>query len=203
MDADKLGYLDAARFKHGAFVRGGRYSRRPDRVRQEFGTRWLSTDYRLGDVIIFNTRGLHATLDNRSKGFRISIDIDIQPMRDATDPRFEGPRPIVHGARDVNIFDHAKQVTDEVRRYSRSATWSARGAGHATGIGEIGLPVLLSVFPSLLRDARTAARRCSRQPLQRIGGRHQSPRQRQRQRGQRHPAGDQPGLHPSTSKSSG
>jgi ectoine hydroxylase-related dioxygenase (phytanoyl-CoA dioxygenase family) len=117
MDADTLGYFDGARFKHGAWVHSGRYSRRPDRVQAEFGTRWLSTDYRLGDVIIFSTHGLHATLDNRSKGFRISIDVRFQPARDLTDPRFEGPHPIAHGARETNIFDHAKQVTDGVRRY--------------------------------------------------------------------------------------
>ena len=117
MDVHKLGYFDAARFKHGAFVHGGRYSRRPDRVREEFGTRWLSTDYRLGDVIIFSTRGLHATLDNRSKGFRMSIDVRFQPARDVTDPRYAGAYPIADGARGVNIFDHAKPVTDAVRRY--------------------------------------------------------------------------------------
>jgi hypothetical protein len=117
MDTDKLGYFDAARFKHGTLVHGGRYSRRPDRVREEFGTRWLSTDYRLGDVIIFNTRGLHATLDNRSKGFRMSIDVRFQPAHDVTDPRFEGSHPIPHGAPEMNIFDHAKKVTSGVRRY--------------------------------------------------------------------------------------
>ena len=117
MDADKLGYFDAARFKHGTLVHGGRYSRRPDRVREQFGTRWLSTDYRLGDVIIFSTRNLHATLDNRSKGFRMSIDVRFQPARDVTDPRFEGPHPITDGAHDANIFDHAIRVRDAVRRY--------------------------------------------------------------------------------------
>jgi Phytanoyl-CoA dioxygenase (PhyH) len=117
MDVGKLGYFDAARFKHGTLVHGGRYSRRPDRVREEFGTRWLSTDYRLGDVIIFSTRGVHATLDNRSKGFRISIDVRFQPARDMTDPRFEGRHPIAQGAHDANIFDHAIRVRDGLRGY--------------------------------------------------------------------------------------
>jgi hypothetical protein len=155
MDADRLGYFDAARFKHGAFVHGGCYSRRPDRVCKEFGTRWLSTDYRLGDVIIFSTRALHATLDNRSKGFRISIDARFQPAGDATDPRFVGPHPIAHSARDTNIFGHAKQVTgrqadgltalrdkwylqgqDAVLRYR--GRWRPRGAdGRAADIDEI------------------------------------------------------------------
>ena len=116
MDVDRLGYFDAARFRHGAFVHGGRYSRRPDRVREEFGTRWLSTDYRLGDVIIFSTRGLHATLDNRSKGFRVSMDVRFQPACDVTDPRYEGAHPIVDGGRDTNIFDQAKAVRDGLRR---------------------------------------------------------------------------------------
>jgi hypothetical protein len=111
MDADKLGYFDAARFKHGAFVHGGCYSRRPNRVCEEFGTRWLSTDYRLGDVIIFSTRALHATLDNRSEGIRTSIDARFQPARDVTDPRFVGSHPIAHSARDTNIFQHANQLT--------------------------------------------------------------------------------------------
>ena len=137
MDVGKLGYFDAARFKHGTLVHGGRYSRRPDRVREEFGTRWLSTAYRLGDVIIFSTRGLHATLDNRSKGFRISIDVRFQPASDMTDPRFEGSHPIADGACDTNIFDHAIQVRDGVRR-SLVGGVLCTAAGRAASIGKIG-----------------------------------------------------------------
>ncbi|WP_099041798.1 phytanoyl-CoA dioxygenase family protein [Mycobacterium neglectum] len=126
MDADKLGYFDAARFKHGSLVHGGRYSRRPDRVREEFGTRWLSTDYRLGDVIIFSTRALHATLDNRSKGFRLSVDARFQPAGDVTDPRFEGPNPIAHTGADTNIFGHARQLADGVQRFLDKRRGAAR-----------------------------------------------------------------------------
>ena len=86
-------------------------------MREEFGTRWLSTDYRLGDVMIFNTRNVHATLDNRSEGFRLTIDVRFQPANDPVDPRFEGPNPVAHGARGTNIFKHSKQVTDGVRRH--------------------------------------------------------------------------------------
>lgn len=132
-DADKLGYFDAARFKHGTWVHGGRYSRRPDRVREEFGTRWLSTDYQIGDVIIFSTRGLHATLDNHSGGFRMSIDVRFQPAGDETDPRFVGPNPVGHSEGGTNIFGHARQVVDGVRRHlgrprSRAGLTSARPA---------------------------------------------------------------------------
>lgn len=117
MDADKLGYFDAARLKHGTLVHGGRYSRRADRVRDEFGTRWLSTDYRLGDVIIFDPRNVHTTLDNQSEGYRISIDLRFQPVNDPIDPRFAGPNPVAHSGRGVTIFDHAKRLYLGVRRH--------------------------------------------------------------------------------------
>jgi len=117
MDADKLGYFDGARLKHGTLVHGGRYSRRPDRVRDEFGTRWLSTDFRLGDVIIFDPRNVHTTLDNRSEGYRISIDLRFQPVNDPIDPRFAGPNPVAHSGRGVTIFDQAKRLYLGVRRH--------------------------------------------------------------------------------------
>lgn len=116
LDSDKLGYFDGAHFKHGTLVHGGRYSRRPDRVSAQFGSRWLSADYRLGDVVIFSTRGLHATLDNRSKGFRLSIDVRYQPVAEKADPRFNGPKPAAHSAVGANVFSHAQQVTAKVRQ---------------------------------------------------------------------------------------
>ncbi len=135
MDADKLGYFDAPRIKHGTLVHGGRYSRRPDRVRAEFGTRWLSTDYRLGDVMIFDTRNVHTTLDNRSEGFRLSIDVRFQPAGDRVDPRFEGPYPIAHTARGTTIFDHAHQVADGVRRYALTVgKWARRQRSHGGAV---------------------------------------------------------------------
>ena len=117
MDVGKLGYLDAARFKHGTLVHGGRYSRRPDRVSKEFGARWLSTDYRLGDVMIFDTRNLHATLDNQTAGFRVSIDVRFQPAQDAVDPRFAGPDPVAHAAARASIFEHAKWAATGMQRH--------------------------------------------------------------------------------------
>jgi hypothetical protein len=116
MDADKLGYFDAARVRHGTLVHGGRFSHRPDRVQADFGTRWLSTDYRLGDVMIFDPRNVHATLDNRSKGFRISIDARFQPADDPADPRFVGPNPVAPGASGATIFQHARRAVDAVQR---------------------------------------------------------------------------------------
>ena len=38
LDADRLGFFGGLRMKHGQLVVGGRYSLRPDKVREEFGT---------------------------------------------------------------------------------------------------------------------------------------------------------------------
>ena len=110
MDVGKLGYFDAARFKHGALVHGGRYSRRPDRVREEFGTRWLSTDYRLGDVIIFTRAACtrRSTTAVRVSAYRSTCASSrVRYHRSA----LRGPASDRDGARDTNIFDHAIQVT--------------------------------------------------------------------------------------------
>ena len=132
MDADKLGYFDGTRLRHGTLVHGGRYSRRPDRVREEFGTRWLSTDYRLGDVIVFDPRNVHATLDNQSEGYRMSIDLRFQPVNDPVDPRFAGPNPVAHSGRGATIFDHARQVYRGMRRQLHRHETVAKQTAEAT-----------------------------------------------------------------------
>lgn len=115
-DADRLGMFDAVRLRHGALVHGARYSRRPDRVQKEFGTRWLTTDFCMGDVVIFSPRGLHATLDNRSHGFRASLDCRFQPVSEPVDPRFAGEFPRGHTQRDRNIFDALAGVRAALQR---------------------------------------------------------------------------------------
>ncbi|HEX7080144.1 MAG TPA: phytanoyl-CoA dioxygenase family protein [Gammaproteobacteria bacterium] len=121
MDADRLGIFDAVRVKHGMLLRGGTYSKRPDRTREEFGTRWLSADFAMGDVVIFSTRCLHATLDNRTGGFRASIDVRFQPAREAADPRFDGPHPIAHTERDWSIFDLYTRLKRTLSRFRAEA----------------------------------------------------------------------------------
>jgi hypothetical protein len=116
LDADRLGVLDGLRLKHRRLVHGGRYSRRPDRVRSEFGTRWLTADFRPGDVVLFGPRCLHATLDNQTADFRVSIDARFQPAADAIDPRFDGQTPIGHSERDKSLFFYLKQLKDLFRR---------------------------------------------------------------------------------------
>jgi ectoine hydroxylase-related dioxygenase (phytanoyl-CoA dioxygenase family) len=115
LDADRLGVLDGLRFKHRRLVHGGRYSRRPDRVRSEFGTRWLTADFKPGDVLLFGPRCLHATLDNRTADFRLSVDTRFQPAADAIDPRFDGQAPVGHSKRDKSLFFYLERLKELFR----------------------------------------------------------------------------------------
>ena len=59
-------------------------------------TRILTTDFGLGDVIIFNMLMAHGSLDNRSAigRARLSCDLRYQPEAEPRDERFFGPDPV-------------------------------------------------------------------------------------------------------------
>ncbi len=63
------------------------------------GGRWLTTDFRAGDVMVFTMRLLHASLDNRTDRIRLSTDSRYQPDSEPADPRWVGVNPIGHGAK--------------------------------------------------------------------------------------------------------
>jgi len=96
MDIDKVGNWRRVRFRHGRFFRGGDYSRNPRRVRKEFSLRWLTSEFDAGDVLIFTPYTMHASLDNCSKRFRISVDARYQRAADPIDERWIGDQPRGH-----------------------------------------------------------------------------------------------------------
>ena len=96
MDIDRDGNWRRVRFRHGKFFRGGDYSRDPRRVQKEFGLRWLTSEFEPGDVVVFTPYVMHASLDNRSKRFRISVDARYQRASDPIDDRWIGDQPIGH-----------------------------------------------------------------------------------------------------------
>jgi 1-deoxypentalenic acid 11beta-hydroxylase len=51
---------------------------------ETIGEPWVTTDYRPGDVVIFNSSTIHRSLTNRSRMVRLSVDARAQP---ATTPR--------------------------------------------------------------------------------------------------------------------
>ena len=71
----------------------------PRGFQAERGLRWLTTDYRAGDLLTFPMYTAHGGLDNGSDRFRLSSDSRYQPASEPADPRWVGPNPSAHGAR--------------------------------------------------------------------------------------------------------
>lgn len=68
-------------------------------LREQLGLRWLTTDYRAGDVLIFTMFTAHMGLDNNSENrVRLSSDSRYQPASEPADHRWVGPNPTAHGA---------------------------------------------------------------------------------------------------------
>ena len=91
---------EAARIKSGEipWKWGGILSNNPKSLRGHLGGRWLTTEYRMGDVLIFGMRTVHASLDNQTHFFRFSTDTRYQPASEPIDERWVGENPIGHGA---------------------------------------------------------------------------------------------------------
>ncbi|MEQ7006688.1 phytanoyl-CoA dioxygenase family protein [Actinopolymorpha sp. B17G11] len=75
----------------------GTLSRDPVRLREEFGGRWLTTEFRAGDLLTFSIYLVHASLDNRSDRIRLSSDSRYQLASEPVDDRWIGEAPVAHG----------------------------------------------------------------------------------------------------------
>lgn len=76
---------------------GGSFSKDAIGVRQALGGRWLSAEYKAGDLLIFSMFTLHASLDNCTNRVRLSTDSRYQLASEAVDERWIGENPIAHG----------------------------------------------------------------------------------------------------------
>ena len=76
---------------------GGILSNNPQSLRDHLGGRWLSAEYRMGDILFFGMRTVHASLDNQTHFFRFSTDTRYQPASEPIDERWIGENPIGHG----------------------------------------------------------------------------------------------------------
>ena len=68
----------------------------PIRFVSDRQSRFLSTHFHIGDVIVFSMNTMHGSLDNNSPvgRVRLSCDVRYQPAADDTDPRYFGENPI-------------------------------------------------------------------------------------------------------------
>jgi hypothetical protein len=76
----------------------GRLTSNPVTLRQKLGGRWLTTDFKAGDVLSFSMGTVHASLDNHSKRIRLSSDSRYQLASEPADERWVGSAPVGHGA---------------------------------------------------------------------------------------------------------
>ena len=81
----------------------------------ERGARFLTTDFRLGDLMIFSGFLMHGSLDNQSpRGrVRLSVDVRYQPSSDpADDPRYFGPNPSGSNGGGYGDMKAARPITE-------------------------------------------------------------------------------------------
>ena len=78
----------------------GMLTKNPVRLRRTLGLRWLTGEYRAGDVLVFTIRTIHTSLDNHGPRIRLSTDSRYQPAHEPADDRWisiEGRPPKLHG----------------------------------------------------------------------------------------------------------
>jgi len=100
VDAYCTNYPDAAEIESGKKLWqnwDGRLSSDPVALREKLGGRWLTTEFRAGDVLTFTMGTIHASLDNHSNRFRISSDSRYQLASEPIDERWIGDKPVGHG----------------------------------------------------------------------------------------------------------
>lgn len=81
----------------GNITNGGWLSKNPVKLRKNLGGRYLSADYRAGDLLVFSVFTVHTSLDNHSDQIRLSSDTRYQLASEPVDERWIGEEPIAHG----------------------------------------------------------------------------------------------------------
>ncbi len=74
----------------------GALSNNPASLQARFGGRWLTTEFRMGDMLTFRMDTIHASTDNQTQRVRLSTDTRYQRMDEPVDDRWVGEEPIGH-----------------------------------------------------------------------------------------------------------
>lgn len=76
----------------------GWFSSDPVETVDQFGGQWQTTEFKMGDVLIFGMFTMHGSLTNVSNRYRITADTRYQRADDPVDERWVGENPIGHYA---------------------------------------------------------------------------------------------------------
>ena len=63
-----------------------------------YGGRWLTTEFEMGDALIFGMFTMHGSLSNVTDRYRLSCDTRYQRADEPADERWMGENPIAHYA---------------------------------------------------------------------------------------------------------
>jgi hypothetical protein len=88
---------DADERATGAKWWNGVLSNNPVLLRKRLGLRWLTAEYRAGDLLTFGMFMAHASLDNHGDRLRLSADSRYQLASEPIDERWFGEHPVAHG----------------------------------------------------------------------------------------------------------
>lgn len=76
----------------------GAFSNDPIDMVDRYGGQWQTTEFQMGDVLIFTMFTMHASLSNVTNRYRISSDTRYQRADEPVDERWVGEDPIAHYA---------------------------------------------------------------------------------------------------------
>lgn len=76
----------------------GHFTDDPVELVDRHGGQWQTTEFKMGDVLIFGMYTMHASVANSSNCFRISADTRYQLASEPVDERWIGENPIAHYA---------------------------------------------------------------------------------------------------------
>lgn len=83
----------------GGWSHPGWLTNNPVVLRERLGGRWLTAEYRPGDLLTFNMTLVHASVDNQTHRIRLSSDTRYQRASQPADARWIGANPAGHGPR--------------------------------------------------------------------------------------------------------
>jgi len=76
----------------------GAFSNDPLEMVEKFGGQWQTTEFQMGDAVIFGMFTMHGSLTNTSNRYRISCDTRYQRADEPVDERWIGENPPAHYA---------------------------------------------------------------------------------------------------------
>ena len=89
----------------------GWFTKDPMEIVEKFGGEWQTTEFFMGDVILFGMHTMHASTTNLTNRFRLSCDVRFQPASEPADERWVagGPGHTVHGIDELVPIEEARE----------------------------------------------------------------------------------------------